>query len=216
MTSQATNGFSIKLALNSVKVLLRHIERARAMNSKIGPVDLSKNENDWEGLKEWQFSKWIPADFMSVVMTSFSNRLLHYHVIITLIWLLVEISKISMLFSHTCISHMPQPPIQFLSLHVQTFRAFWDYFLYIKSFWTEWWGNWNIDDDKYAKIQIFSYIRKLTKLFACFSCKLIIKNECSVYIHSLDFPLIIYVTKIGWFHISYFDQQQGQFRCSWS
>ena len=46
MTSQATNGFSIKLALNSVKVLLKHFERARAMNSKIGPVDLSKNEND--------------------------------------------------------------------------------------------------------------------------------------------------------------------------
>ena len=91
---------------------------------------------------------------------------------------------------------MPQPPIQYLSLHVQTFRAFWDYFLYIKSFWTEWWGNRNIDNDKYAKIPIFNYryIIKLNKLFACFSCKLIIKNECSVYIHSLDFPLIIYVT----------------------
>ena len=53
MNSQDTNGFSIKLALNSVKVLLRHIERARSMNIKIGPVDLSKNENDCEGLKEW-------------------------------------------------------------------------------------------------------------------------------------------------------------------
>ena len=28
-------------------------QRATATNGKIGPVDLSKNENDWEGLKEW-------------------------------------------------------------------------------------------------------------------------------------------------------------------
>ena len=27
------------------------LERARATNGKYGPVDLSKNENDWEGLK---------------------------------------------------------------------------------------------------------------------------------------------------------------------
>ena len=57
------------------------IKRARATNSKYGPVDLLKNENDWEGLKEWIFSKWIPADLMSVVMTSFSNWFLHYDVI---------------------------------------------------------------------------------------------------------------------------------------
>ena len=28
----------------------------------------------------WLFSKWTPADFMSVVLTSFSNRFLHYDV----------------------------------------------------------------------------------------------------------------------------------------
>ena len=32
-------------------------ERARATNSKYGPVDLLKNENGWEVLKEWLFSK---------------------------------------------------------------------------------------------------------------------------------------------------------------
>ena len=57
------------------------LQKARATNGKYGPVDLSKNENDWEGLKVWLFSKWIPADFMSVIMTSFSNRFLYYDVI---------------------------------------------------------------------------------------------------------------------------------------
>ena len=65
-------------------------ERARTTNGKYGPVSLSKNEHDWEGHKEWLFSKWIPANFMSVVMTSISNRFLHYDVInsviITEIW----------------------------------------------------------------------------------------------------------------------------------
>ena len=56
-------------------------QRARATNGKYGPVNLSKNENDWEDLKEWLFSKLILADFMSVVMTSFSNQFLHYDVI---------------------------------------------------------------------------------------------------------------------------------------
>ena len=39
----------------------------------MGPEDLSKNENenDWAGLKEWLFSKWIPADSMFMVVTSF-------------------------------------------------------------------------------------------------------------------------------------------------
>ena len=58
-------------------------QRARATNGKYGPVDWFENENDWEGLKEWLFSKWIPADFIPVVMTSFSNPFLHYDVIIT-------------------------------------------------------------------------------------------------------------------------------------
>ena len=56
-------------------------ERARTTNGKIGPVDLSDNENGWVCLKEYWFSKWIPADFMYVVMTSFSDRFLNYDVI---------------------------------------------------------------------------------------------------------------------------------------
>ena len=41
-------------------------------------------------------------------------------------------------------------------------------------------------------------------VYACCSFKLIINNECLVYIHSLDFALrlIIYVTKIRQFHVS--------------
>ena len=54
---------------------------ARATNDKYDPVDKSRNENDWEVLKEWLFNKRIPADFMSVVMTSFSYPFLHYDVI---------------------------------------------------------------------------------------------------------------------------------------
>ena len=58
-----------------------HVQRARTMNGKFGPVNCSRNENGWVCLKEYWFSKWIPADFMSVVMTSFSNRFLNYDVI---------------------------------------------------------------------------------------------------------------------------------------
>ena len=45
---------------------------------------------------------------------------------------------------------------------------------------------------------------------------LIMNDECLVYIHSLDFPLNTHITKIVQFHIHKFDQQQGQFRRSWS
>ena len=72
---------SNSLSCDSQIFWLKYKQRARATNSKYGPVDLLKNENDREGLKEWLFNKWIPADFMSVVMTSFSNRFLHYDVI---------------------------------------------------------------------------------------------------------------------------------------
>ena len=58
---------------------------ARTTNGKIGPVDLPKNENGWVCLKEYWFSKWIPADFMFVVMTSFSNRFVYYDVITSVI-----------------------------------------------------------------------------------------------------------------------------------
>ena len=47
---------------------------------------------------------------------------------------------------------------------------------------------------------IFSYIRRLNKCVRM----LFIQIECLVYIHSFDFALIIYVTKIRQFHVSQF------------
>ena len=47
-------------------------------------------------------------------------------------------------------------------------------------------------------------------VYACSSFKLIINNECLVYIYSLDFALLVYVTKTRQFHVSQF--WQGQFR----
>ena len=46
-------------------------------------------------------------------------------------------------------------------------------------------------------------------VYACWSFLLINNNEFVVYIHSLDFALIIYVTKIRQFHISWFWQATG-------
>ena len=111
-----------------------------------------------------------------------------------------EISKISMLFSH--ISYTPQPPIQCLLL--QTFRSFSDDSSFVKSFWIEGWGNRKIDDDKCAKMQFLTISENWTNIYACCSFNSIIYNDCSVYIDSLDFPLIIYVTKIKQFHVSQF------------
>ena len=56
------------------------------------------------------------------------------------------------------------------------------------------------------KCQLLAISENSTNVYACCSFKLIIKNECLVYIHSFDFALIIYNI----------DQQQGQFRRSWS
>ena len=44
------------------------VKKARTTNSKIGPVDLSKHENiEYNYLKEYWFSKWIPADMTSLL-----------------------------------------------------------------------------------------------------------------------------------------------------
>ena len=124
---------------------------------------------------------------MSVVMTSFSDRFLQYdiinNVIITEILydFHVEISKISMLFSQ--ISHES-----------------W----YIQRFWIQGWGNRNVDDDKCAKMPILSYIRRLNKCLFMLFIQIIINTKCLVYIYSLDFALIIYVTKIRQIHVSQF------------
>ena len=102
-----------------------------------------------------------------------------------------------MLFSH--ISHTPQPLIHFLSL--QTLRVFSDDSSYINSFWIE--GcNRTFDDDKCAKCHFLPISENLTNVYVCCSFHSINNNGCSVYIHSLDFTLIIYVTKIGHFHVS--------------
>ena len=76
------------------------------MHGKIGPVDLSKNENNWEGLKSDNSENesllilclWLWHNFLtdSSIMTSLSQKY-DFHV------------AIRMLFSK--ISHMPQPPI---------------------------------------------------------------------------------------------------------
>ena len=54
------------------------------------------------------------------------------------------------------------------------------------------------------KWQFLAISENWTNIYVCCSCKLIIKlnNKCFVYIHSLDFSLIIYVRKIGLYHIS--------------
>ena len=58
--------FCFYISLEDEKVLwqfatkmttIANIQRARATNGKYGLVDLSKNENHWEGRKEWLFSK---------------------------------------------------------------------------------------------------------------------------------------------------------------
>ena len=67
--------------------------------------------------REVIFSKWIPVDFISVVMTPFSNSFFNYDVMNRASSpkynFCVEISKLSMLFFHN--SHTHQPPIQFLN-----------------------------------------------------------------------------------------------------
>ena len=45
------------------------------------------------------------------------------------------------------------------------------------------------------KRQFLAKSEDWANVYACCSFKLIIYNECLVYIHSLDFALIIYVTK---------------------
>ena len=54
------------------------------------------------------------------------------------------------------------------------------------------------------KCQFLAISEDWTNVYACCSFKLIINNECLVYIYSLNFALSIYVTKIRKFHISQF------------
>ena len=52
------------------------------------------------------------------------------------------------------------------------------------------------------KCQFLAILEDWTNVYACCSYKLIINNECLVYIHRLDFALITHVTKIRQFHVS--------------
>ena len=81
---------------------------------------------------------------------------------------------------------MSQPPIQFLLLQI----------LNIKSFSIEGWSDRIIDDEKCAKNAKFFLHQRLEKCFCLLFMQLhvIIDNECLVYINSLDYTLIIYVT----------------------
>ena len=54
------------------------------------------------------------------------------------------------------------------------------------------------------KCKILAISQDWTNVYACCSFKLINNNEGLVYIHSLDFDRIIYVTKIRQFHVSQF------------
>ena len=99
---------------------------------------------------------------MSVVMTSFSNRFLHYDVINNVFYernttFVLQLAKLACYF---LIFHIPPTSDPML---LQTFRVFSDDSSNIKSFGIEGWGNRNIDDDKCAKMPFFSCIRKLNK-----------------------------------------------------
>ena len=59
------------------------------------------------------------------------------------------------------------------------------------------------------KCQFLAISEDWTNVYACCLFKLYINNECLVYIHSLDFALIIYVTKIRQFHVSQFWHEPG-------
>ena len=52
------------------------------------------------------------------------------------------------------------------------------------------------------KWQFLATSEDWTNVDTCSSLTLNINNECLVYIHSLDFALIIYVTNIRQFHVS--------------
>ena len=59
------------------------------------------------------------------------------------------------------------------------------------------------------KCQFSAISEDWTNVYACCSLKIIINNECLVCIHSLDFALIIYVSKIIQFHVLQFWQGTG-------
>ena len=59
------------------------------------------------------------------------------------------------------------------------------------------------------KWQFLAISEDWTNVYACCSFKIIINNECLIYIHRLDIFLIIYVTKIIQFHVSQFWHETG-------
>ena len=129
---------------------------------------------------------------MSIIMTSFSDRFLHYGIInyhrnTTICWN----NKISMLFFFISTFHI-RPDLRSNFCYSRRLRLehFKMVLCILNVFWIEGWGSRNIDDEKCAKMPNFSCIKKVNTCLNCCSCKLIIYNEYLVYIYNLDFPLI--------------------------
>ena len=75
------------------------------------------------------------------------------------------------------------------------------------------WRGWAIEILTMISVQKWQFLatsEDWTNVDACCSLKLIIINECFVYIHSLDFARIIYVTKIRQLHVSQIWHGTGQ------
>ena len=88
---------------------------------------------------------------------------------------------------------MPQPPIQYLLL--QTFKTFLNNSLYKSNIF---FGSRDGVTEGSANFKI--YLNKC-------SYKLNINDECLVYVHRLNFPPRIHLTRFAQFHFSYLDHQ---------
>ena len=101
-------------------------------------------------------------------------------------------------------SNITNSPTSCIIFVTTDLRAFKDKSSCIKSFWIKGWGNRNINDDKCAKMPIFSYIRKLNKCV----CILLIQIHYLQWMYGthsqFGFCSSYYVTKIGQFHVSKF------------
>ena len=104
-----------------------------------------------------------------------------------------------MLFFHN--SHTPQPPIQFFGNHTHLER-FKKILCISEIFGSRGGGIQILTLIGVRKCQFLAKSENLSNAYAYCSSKSIVNNEYLVYIHSLNFPLIIHITKIERFHIS--------------
>ena len=122
----------------------------------------------------------------------------HHH------WNTPFVLKLSKSFLYFFILHMftYTPTSNPIFFNLRCFKRF-KKILYIYQKFLDVWGYRNINSDRCAKKPIFfAKSENWTTVYACCSCKCIIKNECLVCIHSLIYPLNIHITKIVQFHIS--------------